>query len=173
MAIDTELRDVTLRPGEYAVAGSDCRIRTLLGSCVSITLWHPKLRVGAMSHFMLARRSPRIDGPLDARYGEESLQLMLDALARVHVFPAQCEAKIFGGGNMFPEHNPSSGSIHVGRDNGEAARQLLQSHGIHVVSESLFGVGHRQIAFEVASGHVWVRLVHPTSGFTPLMADTR
>ena len=123
-----------------------------------------------MSHFLLARRGPRTTGPLDARYGEESLELMLDALAKEHVFPAQCEAKIFGGGNMFPDQNPG-GTIHVGRDNGEAARRLLQAQGIHVVSESLFGVGHRQIAFDVATGHVWVRLMHPTSGFTPLTGD--
>ncbi len=130
MALVTEHRDVNLRPGEYAVAGADCVLRTLLGSCVSITLWHPKLRVGAMSHFLLARRGPRTSGPLDARYGEESLELMLDALAKEHVFPAQCEAKIFGGGNMFPDQNPG-GTIHVGRDNGEAARRLLQDQGIH------------------------------------------
>jgi chemotaxis protein CheD len=170
MATVTEHRDVILRPGEYAVAGADCVLRTLLGSCVSITLWHPKLRIGAMSHFLLARRGNRAAGPLDGRYGEESLELMLDALAKEHVFPTQCEAKIFGGGNMFPDQNPGS-TIHVGRDNGEAARRLLQEHGIHVVSESLFGVGHRQIAFDVATGHVWVRLVHPTSGFTPLTGE--
>jgi chemotaxis protein CheD len=27
------------------------QIRTMLGSCVSFTLWQPQLRIGAMSHF--------------------------------------------------------------------------------------------------------------------------
>ena len=38
-----------------------------------------------------------------------------------------------------------------------AARRLLLAHRIPVHSESLFGVGHRQIVFDVASGDVWVR----------------
>ena len=42
-----------------------------------------------------------------------------------------------------------------------AARDLLQAHGIEIVSESLFGDGHRQIAFDVGTGHVWARQVSP------------
>lgn len=170
MAPAIENREIVLRPGDHAVAGAGCVLRTLLGSCVSITLWHPKLRVGAMSHFLLARRGAQRAGPLDGRYGEESLQLMFDGLAREHVFPHQCQAKIFGGGNMFPEQD-FPGALHVGRRNGEAARQLLLQHGIDVISESLFGYGHRQIVFEVASGDVWVRCA-PPSGFTPLTGDS-
>jgi chemotaxis protein CheD len=43
----------------------------------------------------------------------------------------------------------------VGRKNGEAARKLLLDHGIPVVSESLYGIGHRQIIFDVSNGDVW------------------
>ena len=159
----TDAHDLVLEPGEYAVAAAGTRICTLLGSCVSITLWHPKLRVGAMSHFLLAQRGSPSSGALDARYGEESLELMIADLARMHVYPAQCEAKVFGGGNMFPGQD-QPGALQVGRRNGEAALAMLQHHGIPIVSESLFGHGHRQIAFDVASGHVWVRFVHPVSG---------
>jgi chemotaxis protein CheD len=52
--------------------------------------------------------------------------------------------------------------VRVGRRNGEAARKLLKAHGIEVVSESLFGDGHRQIAFDIASGDVWARQLPPT-----------
>ena len=44
-----------------------------------------------------------------------------------------------------------------GRRNGEAARELLAEHGIEVLSENLFGNGHRQIVFDVGTGDVWVR----------------
>ena len=164
-------RDVMLQPGEFAVGGAESQMRTLLGSCVSITLWHPRLRVGAMSHFLLAARPGADVSGLDPRYGEDALHLMLDHLARQRVAPSQCEAKIFGGGNMFPEHTPPGG-LSIGRRNGEAARRLLLDRGIPVVSESLFGTGHRQIIFHLRNGHVWVRQVHrPTSGFSPLSGD--
>ncbi|GAA0755196.1 chemotaxis protein CheD [Ideonella azotifigens] len=150
--------DVFLQPGEFFVGDAQHRIRTLLGSCVSITLWCATRRMGAMSHFLLAKRgrSRHADETLDGRYADEALRLMLDLLARRDVKPADCQAKIFGGGEMFPENKPSS-QMGIGRRNGEAARRLLQGHGIQVVSESLFGNGHRQIIFDVGSGDVWAR----------------
>lgn len=151
--------EVFLQPGEFFVGDAEHRIRTLLGSCVSMTLWSPGQRVGAMSHFLLAQRgrARRGDEGLDGRYGDEALQLMLEQLARLDVRPADCQAKIFGGGEMFP--GQPTRSIGIGRRNGEAARDLLLRQGIEVVSESLFGAGHRQIMFEVGSGHVWARQI--------------
>jgi len=153
--------DVFLTPGEYFVGDAGHRIRTVLGSCISITLWSPPLRVGAMSHCLLPTRGRRAagaaPGDADARYGDEALELMLRGLGRFDVGPGQCEAKIFGGGDMFPSRRKAGGIAAVGRRNGEAARELLQSHGIPVVSENLFGDGHRQIVFDVGCGDVWVR----------------
>jgi len=168
--------DVFLQPGEYGVGDASHRIRTMLGSCVSVTLWCPLRRVGAMSHFLLASRG----GPahpmavpvgldeqaLDGRYGDEALWLMVRELGRRHVDAAQCQAKIFGGGNMFPARDTGK-MMAVGRRNGEAARSLLQAHGIDVVSESLFGNGHRQIAFDVDTGHVWARQLPPAEPVPP------
>jgi chemotaxis protein CheD len=153
--------EVFLKPGQYFVGNAGHRIRTVLGSCVSVTLWSPLQRVGAMSHFLLATRSGATPQALDARYGDEALQLMLLELARLGVAAAQCQAKIFGGGEMFPQR--MAGALAVGRRNGEAARGLLLQRGIEAVSESLFGEGHRQIVFDVASGHVWSRQVPPQS----------
>src|SRR4051812_8833059 len=94
--------DVLLQPGEYFVGDARHRIRTVLGSCVSMTLWCPVLRIGAMSHFLLADRGGRSPEVLDARYGDEALLLMLRELQLRRVAAQQCEAKIFGGGDMFP-----------------------------------------------------------------------
>ena len=159
--------DRVLQPGEYAVGEAPLRMRTLLGSCVSITLWHPVRRIGAMSHFLLAARSPSHQGVPDARYGEEALALMLRQLHKRSIVPAECEAKIFGGGNMFPEQTAAV-VPNIGRRNGEAARDLLLAHGIRVHSESLFGNGHRQMIFDLATGDVWVRQVNPESAAMPL-----
>ena len=164
------LQEIFLQPGEYAVGDSSCRIRTVLGSCISMALWCPTLRVGAMSHCLLPTRGrvglAGVRGldllALDARYADEALHLMLHELERRDVRTAACSAKIFGGGNMFPAQR--SAGLRVGRRNGEAARRLLQAHGIEVVSESLFGQGHRQVVFDVASGDVWARQLPPAEG---------
>ena len=155
------LIDIFLQPGEYFVADADYQLRTMLGSCVSITLWHPATRQGAMSHFLLPTRgaSPS-KKELDARYGDEALTLMLTELRRLGIPTAQCQAKIFGGGNMFPGKLRVD-ALNVGQRNGEAALALLQERGINVVSESLFGMGHRQIVFDVSNGDVWSNQVAP------------
>lgn len=154
--------EVFLQPGDLFVGDADYQIRTILGSCVSITLWHPALRIGSMSHFLLPTRvGPATPGEFDGRYGDEALNHILAQMRAMGVTPSQCQAKVFGGGNMFPKHlHP--GVINVGQRNGEAARKLLQQNDIAVVSESLFGIGHRQIIFDISKGDVWARRVRPS-----------
>lgn len=158
---DPNVAEVVLNPGDYFVGDRSHRVRTLLGSCVSITLWHPRLRIGAMSHYMLATRSrsdPAV--PLNARYGDEALTLMIEQLAGMGVPAATCQAKIFGGGEMFAAQQNSRT---VGRKNGNCARRLLAERGIAVAAASIFGVGHRNIVFNVNTGDVWSRQVDPAS----------
>lgn len=152
--------DIFLQPGEYFVGDASYRVRTLLGSCVSITLWHPRLKIGAMSHFLLGSSGRGPDAELDARYGEDVMCLMLQELERSKVTPSECRGKIFGGANMFPGQMRSTAAS-VGQKNGEVARTLLQAHAIPVISESLFGVGHRQIMFDISNGDVWSRQIAP------------
>jgi chemotaxis protein CheD len=148
--------EVYLLPGEYFVGDARYRIRTVLGSCVSITLWHPRLRIGAMSHFLLSERDNDPSVGLDGRYGRDAMALMVAQLRERGVGIHECEAKVFGGGTMFPEIEAGR-QPGIGHRNGVAAEKLLAEYGIPVVSESLFGTGHRHILFDVASGDVWVR----------------
>ena len=164
--------DVFLQPGDWCSGDASYRVRTLLGSCVSVTLWNPRARVGAMSHSLLPSRgmpAPR-DAALDSRYVDEALALMVDGLADLGVTAQQCEAKIFGGGDMFgTAHN----SITVGQRNGEAARVLLRRRGIEVTSESLFGEGHRQMIFDIATGEVWARQIPRNAGQAAMPPEIR
>lgn len=153
--------EVILQPGDCFVGTGKHVLRTLLGSCVSITLWHPELHVGAMSHFLLPSRGTPMSTAPDGRYGDEAMHLMLRGLQRYGARPEECVAKLFGGANMFPLH-ADAGAMPVGKKNGEAARALVRSHGIIIASEDLFGSGHRQIVFHVHSGDVWARQTHPT-----------
>lgn len=156
------LIEIFLQPGDFFVGDAGYQMRTILGSCVSITLWHPQARMGGMSHFLLPTRGEAPPGQeLDGRYGDESLLLMIGQLRQAGVHPALCQAKVFGGGNMFPDHSHPN-AVNVGKRNGDAARALLQRHNIPIVSESLFGVGHRQIIFDVSKGDVWANQVRPS-----------
>jgi len=160
MRSSLQIKDIFLHPGEFVVADACCRLSTLLGSCVAITLWHPARRIGAMSHFLLPTQGRKRRPTLSGRYGDEALDLMLAELKKLHVPAAECEARIFGGANMFPQRSPSEQRA-VGEMNGLMARALLQAQRIPIVSESLFGTEHRRIVFEVRSGAVRERVGRP------------
>lgn len=173
--LDDSAIEIFLDPGEYFVGDDSFQVRTLLGSCVSITLWHPIKRFGAMCHFLLSSRPAaaldmdrrkanrpanerRAATALDGKYADEVMLLMLSELREAKVAPEQCLAKVFGGGNMFPGRRMED-NLNVGKKNGETAKMLLRSHGIDLVSEDLYGNGHREVIFNVGNGDVWIRQV--------------
>ena len=150
--------DIFLQPGEFYFGDADTRIRTLLGSCVAITLWHTRLRIGGMCHYMLPQRKSRRDlaTGLDGRYADEAVQMFLREIAVSGTRVQDYEAKLFGGGRMFVGTEQGR-FTDVPHQNMEAGRALLAAHGFTVHAEDLGGNGHRQIIFEVGSGSVWVR----------------
>lgn len=149
--------DVFLQPGELYFGDRHTRIRTLLGSCVSITLWHPKLHIGGMCHYMLPHR-PHKARQLSGKYADEALQLLLQEVMRNRTRPEDYEVKLFGGGNMFAERPKNQDSCSdVPCRNVAIARELVARHGFRIKAESLGGSGHRQIIFDVGSGDVWVK----------------
>ncbi|HUY03558.1 MAG TPA: chemotaxis protein CheD [Rhodocyclaceae bacterium] len=129
----------------------------MLGSCVSITLWHRERRLGGMCHYLLpSRKEARALAP-DGRYGDEAMRLLERAMHDAGTVPAEYQAKIFGGGRMFSGKRWSQDVLDIGTRNIEAARRLLHQHGMATASEHLAGIGHRSIVFDISSGDVWVR----------------
>jgi len=150
--------DLFLHPGELQFADAGFRLRTTLGSCVSIVLWHPRLQLGGMCHYMLPPRQRSADEPLNGRYADEALELMLIAVRNHGTQLQDYEVKVFGGGNMLPASSSSAGPS-VALRNIRAAERLLADHGLVAKASSLGGVGYRTIIFDIASGSVWVRHV--------------
>jgi chemotaxis protein CheD len=153
--------EIFLQPGDLYFGGRDTRIRTVLGSCVSLTFWHPALLVGGMCHYMLPNRMQERRNvglqALDGRYADEAIEMLIKDINAVGVPHHEYQVKLFGGGNMFPDRsNPIS---NVGIRNVETARQLVARHGFNCVAEHLGGDGHRNVIFDIWSGHVWVKHV--------------
>lgn len=157
------LAEVYLAPGEFFFSGEPTRVRTLLGSCVSITLWHPVLRVGGMCHYMLPSRGSHLaNNPdyLDGRYADEAIMLFLGNLRRFGTQPREYVAKIFGGGNQFP--SGTSAALDISRGNVAAGLRLLRRHQFTLTSQHLGGTGFRKLSFDLATGEVI--LSHVTQG---------
>ena len=151
--------EIFLQPGDLYFGDRDNRLRTVLGSCVSLTFWHPNLLVGGMCHYMLPNRKQerRNAGelPLDGRYADEAIEIMAGEINHIGVPHREYQVKLFGGGNMFPDQINSVSN--VGVKNVETARQLVKKHGFNCVAENLGGDGHRNVIFDIWNGHVWVK----------------
>ncbi|MGQ5522713.1 chemotaxis protein CheD [Chitinimonas sp. PSY-7] len=150
--------DIFLQPGEVYFGDRDTRIRTLLGSCVAVTWWHPGKKVGGMCHYLLPQRAKsnlRDLKNLDGRYAEEAFLLAMHYIHATGTLPADYQVKMFGGGQVLITE---TGKVQaVGERNIEFAKKWLADHGFRVSSEHLAGNGHRHIVFDVATGDVWVR----------------
>jgi chemotaxis protein CheD len=152
--------DIFLQPGEFYFGDAETRVRTLLGSCVSITMWHPHLLIGGMCHYMLpGNHRKRDQDELDGRYAEDVMIMFLDEIKKTNTQPREYEIKVFGAGNMFAEHGVNNTALSVSDKNIDIGRTLLQQYGFKIKAEHLGGEGHRNIIFDIWSGDVWMRHV--------------
>lgn len=154
MNATTDLIQVFLDPGDFHFGGGRTRISTLLGSCVSITLWHPRRRIGGMCHYQVPQRNRPATQRLDGRFADEAFELFLSHIAKADSRLGEYEAKLFGGGNMFIEENGRS--LDIARRNVEKGHELLARHGVQAVAEHVGGWGRRKLHFELWSGAVWL-----------------
>jgi chemotaxis protein CheD len=153
-----DILEIFLQPGEFFFGEERTRIRTLLGSCVAITLWHPKLRAGGMSHYMLPQRPSRERAPaLDGRYADEVMQLFHRELQRTRTRPSEYEVKLFGGGRMFSYPGKTKRHVDISDRNVEAGRQLVAQYGFRLAAEDLGGDGHRNVILDLWSGDTWLK----------------
>lgn len=149
--------DIFLQPGDWYWAEGDVRIRTTLGSCVAVCLWHPQRKVGGMCHYMLPRRpKTHSENALDGRYGDEAFMLLYREVVQLRTPLSEYEVKLFGGANMFAMKEVDSPT--VATHNIAIIRAWVQEHQLTVTSESLGGTCYRQLLFDISSGDVWVRL---------------
>jgi chemotaxis protein CheD len=144
-----------LMPGQLDFGRAPMRLRTLLGSCVAVTLWHPHKRVGGMCHFLLPSRKRAGHEPLDGRYGDEALQWMQDALRRMGTRPEEYVAHLYGGADTLPEG--SGVKLNIGERNIEQGWSLIDHHGFQLENVDVGDNIPRTVALDLASGQVDMR----------------
>ncbi len=147
--------ELFLQPSEYYWGDAATRIRTILGSCVAITFWHPRLLLGAMCHYLLPTR-PSTSASQDGSYADEVIPLIAGQFDRLGLAPAEFQVKMFGGSDMFPDLTLDE-ILTIGTKNIYMGERLLDEHGFAIARSDLAGTAQRRVIFEVWSGDVWVR----------------
>ncbi len=152
---------VILHAGDYCFDRAGTQVHTLLGSCVSIVLWHPEKMIGGMCHYALPYRFERHDKRMNPRFADDCMTLFKRSVKRHKTHLHEYKAKVFGGGNMYRKFRRAPiDDIQrkpVGEKNVEAAFSLLMNEGIEIQVAHVGEFGYRRIVFDVANGDVWVK----------------
>ncbi len=144
-----------LLPGQWHVGRHVANMRTLLGSCVAVILWHPQRRLGAMCHYLLPSRRRTPGMPLEGRFGDEAMTLMAQALRRHQIPPQEFEAHLYGGADTLPDSLGTK--LNVGERNIEAGWALIEQHGYTLQAVDVGDNIPRTVSLCLRSGEVQVR----------------
>jgi chemotaxis protein CheD len=160
LELELEVPELYVQPGESHLVTEPVIMRTVLGSCVGITFWAPRLGLAALCHAMLPRLPARRHDPVDFAAGRRYVDFAVHDLARqFDAFGAlrgEIEVKLFGGGDVLLVSNEASRPT-VGRLNCEAALAVLRDEGFVVSASSLGGTLGLNIQFHTGTGEVWLR----------------
>ena len=164
-SVRTNLPLVNLRPGELYVAKEPTIIATLLGSCVSVCLFCPSRKIGAMCHGVM----PFQDNTLAAesfRFVDSSVAYMVEVLAKgKDGRRARLEAKLFGGADVLDINSQKRRSVPtIGRQNIEAARASLAKHKVPIAAEKVGGLSGCKLFFYSHTGEVLLKRLPRFSG---------
>lgn len=156
--------NIYLKQGEYYISdGRPAQVRTVLGSCVTVTMHCPILKIGAITHALLPFPLPGSEVLPNHwyRYVDSSIRQVFKKVMMKKVDKRQLEVKIFGGAHMLlPESKkPERKELNIGRRNVETALKTIQELGLNVTATDVGGPQGRKLLFFPHRGDVWVKKI--------------
>jgi len=164
---DPEWPGVYLKQGEWFVSdGSPAQVRTVLGSCVTVTMYCPRLNIGGITHSLLPFPLPGTPDTanLVGRYVNSSVRHIFGKMSAKGAVPRTMEVKIFGGSQMFlpvPGKHENK-TLNIGRRNVETALQVIGELGLTVTATDVGGTLGRKVLFFPHRGDVWIKKIQRT-----------
>ncbi|PXW95507.1 chemotaxis protein CheD [Sphaerotilus hippei] len=146
---------LNLFAGQFFFGREPSTVRTLLGSCVAVVLWHPQRRLGGMCHFLLPQRQRPAGQARDARYGDEALAMMVEALRQSGTDPRDYEAHLYGGADTMPDQTDLR--LNIGERNIERGWSLIDHYGFTLQAIDVGDRVPRQVRLDLGTGEVEMR----------------
>lgn len=142
---------VFLRPGDWLVGRGPHEVSTLLGSCVSVVLWAPRPKIGAMCHCLLPRRPRHLshEAPVrEGHYVDEALDWLASGLGRSGVSLPELQISLVGGARC-----TNSG---IGEANVQAALQWMAQRDLKHHRCDTGGAVVRKLNWRLGTGELQV-----------------
>jgi chemotaxis protein CheD len=139
--------------GQVAAAHGPDSLWSILGSCVGVTIFDPKQRIGALGHVVLPAACGRKDMP--GKFADTAIPHMLDLLQRMGVCGNSLVAKLAGGAHMFGRSMP----MDIGESNVQAIASSLAQLGINVAAKDIGGDKGRRVTLDCATGELLIEIM--------------
>jgi len=138
-----------LYPSTLFASKEPYMVSTILGSCISVCLYDPVLKIGGMNHYML----PNWTGNdlVSPKYGNIAIEKLIEKMLSMGSKKGNLNAKVFGGGELL---SPEKSGLRIGQRNIKVAEMMLAEHKIPIVASSTGGPQGRKIVFNTGTGEV-------------------
>lgn len=153
-----------LKPEGFYFFTKPCVIRTVLGSCVTITMYsrstgmasacHPVLpwcKDDQVCNFMGCKKKYRFVGCV--------IPEMVRRFKKKGVDVDDLEVKLFGGSEMLSVNSSNPQIIQIGKMNVEMAEIKLENLGLKLKSHDTGGTLGRRLLFDTKTGDVWIKKI--------------
>lgn len=138
-----------LYPGQLVVTKDAMEISTILGSCVSVCLFDSIRCIAGINHFILPVND-NYKSDIE-KYGDTSLEFMLDKMLCMGSNKRDIVAKVFGGGELLTYKNSN---FNIGKKNIGVAMDFICDHEISIIFKAIGGIRGRKIIFNTLTGIV-------------------
>ena len=169
--LEMELPVVYLKPAEMYMASSPSIVKTVLGSCVSVTLFNHRLKVGVICHGLLpyCREKSACKGEctLCFKYVDCSIRHMVGQFRSLGIGHREIEVKLFGGADMFIARAGERET--VGAQNVVAALSIIAKEHLNLCKSDTGGNQGRRIYFYTHTGEIFLKRLG--TGERELVAD--
>lgn len=152
-------RHKSLHPGELFVSEEPHKMRTILGSCVSVTVFDSRKKFGGMNHFMLPESGPG-DSPDGNKYGKSSTRRLIEAMIDRGSSRRDLVVKLFGGSRVVE----ALAETDIGRKNLKVARRVISSYDLRVAREQTRVSKGLKLIFDNRTNKVLVRKLTQSNG---------
>lgn len=144
--------------GEIALARAPGKLTSVLGSCIGVALYHPRLRIGTLAHVVLANSDGRSGPP--GKFADTAIPEMIRLLQSQGALASSLTARIVGGANMF-----GRGPMKIGESNIAAVTAALAKARQFLVAQHVGGEKGRRVILDCATGHLTIEV----AGFPPVV----
>lgn len=160
--VQEELPVVYLKPGETYFSSTPSLVSTVLGSCVSVTMYCARLKTGAICHGML----PDCDRwDMCSRNSEDcfrfvdcAIRNMMLRFKRAGAEKSELAVKLFGGAHITGSGDIPD-SINVGMKNVAQAHAVIESERLRLVASDTGGFMGRKMFFYTHTGLVLMKRI--------------